>query len=299
MQQPTTLFEAWKAARLGSAPPVEIGVGTVLQSSTKQFVMRFTPEDAKALLQHVHPRQRKVSERRVKHLLRAMQSGQWHEPPFTFDSIAFDTEGRLCNGRHRLTALAQHDKPLSFFVIIGVKSPADLPLPEGDSGAVRPKHFVAGIDRNNWAVLTYLARCVYTDKTPARTDVQLLYPMFAAALAAIPRTTTHSPAASIRAAFVFSWTEANGTLLGSIIAEQWRAYCRVEVAAMWPSIARLYKKIHEARAVKSEGGGEQDFRFQSALYALRNPEAMKILRQADAYQIVRQWVARKMQQEAA
>lgn len=287
MQQPTTLFEAWKAARLGSAPPVEIGVGTVLQSSTKQFVMRFTPEDARLLLQNVHPRQRKLNGKRVQQYLRSMQTGKWHEPPYTFDSIAFDTEGRLCNGLHRLTALSQHDKPLSFFVIIGIKTPDDMPLPEGDQPLVRSKAYVSGIEGHAWAVMTYLAEWVHGVDAPARTDVQALHVLFADALTAIPRFTAHAPAAPIRAAFVFSYAQSAFEVHRQQVAEQWRAYCTVEVNAMWPSIGRLYKKMQEHK-----GGGHdlRHQRFESAMYAIDHPEAMRIIRQADAGQRVADWV---------
>lgn len=279
-------------------PSTLVGVGVVQRlEGVQQFVLRISPADAVRLLQNVHPRQRKVNANRVKEFLRSMQSGDWHEPPFTFDSIAFDAEGRLCNGRHRLTALAQYDKPLSFFAMVGVKSPREMPLPEGDSNMPRSKAFVAGIEKNEWAVITYLARCIYGGKSVARVDVQSMYPLFTAALAAISRTTTHPPAAPIRAAFVFAWATAD-FVMRQHIAEQWRAYCRVDVISMCPSTARLYKKIRETRAVKSEGGGEQDFRFESAVYAIFNPNAMKIFRQSDAKLMVREWVEKARQEGA-
>lgn len=298
MQSVTTLHDIRLAKRSAPAailPPSLIGVGMAQHMpDVHQFVLQITPTDAARLLQNVHPRQRKVNGDRVKQLLRSMQTGQWHEPPYTFDSIAFDAEGRLCNGAHRLTALSQYDKPLSFFAIVGVKSPDDMPLPEGDSNLPRTKAFVAGIDRNEWAVLNYLAGLSFGGKATARTDVQLLYPVFADALAAIPRVTTHSPAAPLRSAFAFLYASAD-FVTGQQIAEQWRAYCRVDVAEMWPSIARLYKKVHETREFKGLGSVGQDFRFECAVYAIRNPNAMKILRQSDAAQNVREWVTKAVQ----
>ncbi len=298
MEHVTTLQDIRRmhAAPLAPSLPAALaGIGAVLRmDGVRQFVLRLTPADAVLLLQNVHPRQRKVNGDRVKQLLRSMQSGQWHEPPYTFDSIAFDAEGRLCNGAHRLTALSQHDKPLSFFVIVGVKSPDDMPLPEGDSNLPRTKAFVAGIERNEWAVLTYLAGLSFSGKATARTDVQLLHPVFANALAAIPRMTTHPPAAPLRAAFVFLYATSD-FITGQQIAEQWRAYCRVDVAEMWPSIARLYKKVHETREFRGKGSVGQDFRFECAIYAIRNPNAMKILRQADAGLSVREWVTKEVQ----
>jgi hypothetical protein len=194
MYQVSTLHDVRKAMRPAANPMPSISAGKAIVSDVRQCIMRFTPEDARLLLQNVHPRQRKLNGKRVQQYLRSMQTGKWHEPPHTFDSIAFDAEGRLCNGLHRLTALSQHDKPLSFFVIIGVQSPDDMPLPEGDTGYPRNKAFVSGIERNSWAVISYLAEWVYNSDAPARTDVQALYPLLENALIAIPRMTTHSPA---------------------------------------------------------------------------------------------------------
>lgn len=264
-------------------------IGRVVQIDTTQCVMRFSPEDARQLLQNVHPKQRKVRKERVKQLLRTMQSNGWHEPPYTFDSIAFDIDGRLCNGLHRLTALAQHDKPLSFYVIIGVKSPEDMPLPEGDSNIPRPGSFVAGIERNEWATISYLANCVFGHHNIARIDVQSIYPLFAEALAAIPRITTHPPSAPIRAAFVFSYAAADYNAKQHI-AEQWRAYCCVDVASMCVSTGRLYKKLNETSGSKGFGKSDRDFRFESAIYAIRNPDAVRISRQSGIDQEVHEWV---------
>lgn len=297
MQTAATLYDLRRAARSNSLPPSLVGVGTVQSTQTHQLVMRFTPADAKRLLQNAHPKQRKINKARVQQLLRSMQTGQWHEPPFTFDSIAFDTEGRICNGLHRLTALAQYDKPLSFFVIIGVQSPDKMPLPEGDSGIPRPKSFVAGIERNEWAVVTCLAEYVFSNiKEVSRTDLQMLHPLFVDALAAIPRVTTHSPAAPIRAAFVFCYTQSSDAVYRQAIAEQWRAYCTVEVFQMWPSIGKLYKKIQSMGA--THGGGlslDRKIRFESTVYALRNPEAQRITRQPNAGQEVKAWVDQAVQ----
>lgn len=289
MYQVSTLHDVRKAVRPAANPMPTIRAGKAVVSDVRQCVMRFTPEDARLLLQNVHPRQRKLNGNRVQQYLRSMQTGKWHEPPFTFDSIAFDADGRLCNGLHRLTALSQHDKPLSFFVIIGVQSPDDMPLPEGDAGYPRNKAFVSGIERNSWAVTGYLAEWVYGGRSIARTDIQALYPLFESALIAIPRVTTHSPAAPIRAAFVFSYVQSAFEVHRQQVAEQWRAYCTVDVSAMWPSIGRLYKKIQESRAMK--GGSARHIWFESAMYAIDHPEVTKINRQTDAGQRVADWVA--------
>lgn len=284
----SSLYDIRKSTKAGILPPSLIGVGTVLPTELQQYVMRFTPQDAARILEHVHPKQRKVNPERVRTLFRAMQNGKFHEPPFTFDSIAFDTEGYLVNGRHRLTALSQFSAPLSFIVVVGVNSPDSLPLPEGDGGLPRSKWFIAGLDRNEWSVVNYLAEHIYGGN-PARTDVEQLFPLFAESLDAIRRTTQYSPAAPIRAAFVFCWAETNDAVYRQDIREQWIAYCKMDVASMWPSTARLYKKMQEySRA----GSTERHNQFASAIYAIKNPEAIKIRQQVDAPQLVKTFVSR-------
>jgi len=269
------------------SPRSPLGVGEIVPMETRQFVLRITPSEAAVLLGNLHPHQRRINNNRVAQYLRSMQTGDWHEPPFTFDSIAFDAQGRLCNGAHRLTALSRYDKPLSFYVIFGVESPDDMPLPQGDTGYARSKAFVAGIARNEWSVISYLAEHVFADATPAFTDVQSLHSLFADALVEIPRLDSSSPA-PVRAAFVFAFASGSDHLIRLHVAEQWRAYCHVDVAMMWPSIGRLYKKMTEVRG-RSKGADGRRFRFESAVYALDNPLATRILRQSDAGVRVREW----------
>ena len=267
------------------APPLP--VGRVCETGIRTHVMEFTPDDAKRILENVHPRQRKVSDGRVREYLRDMKVGAWHEPPFTFDSIAFDTEGRLCNGLHRMTALSLQDRSLRFLVVIGVLAPVDMPLPEGDGGIVRPKHFVAGRTKNEWAIVSYLAEHVY-GSTFSRMDVDRLWAVFGDGVDAIPRFTTRAPRAPIRAGFVFQWAAANDAIHRQQLVEQWRAYCKIDVAQMWPSVAQLYRKMQSA----GKGRTERHDQFARTMYALSNPEATQSRQDKDAASNVREWVQR-------
>lgn len=246
------------------APPLL--VGRVCESVARMHVMEFSPEDAKRILGNVHPRQRKASDGRVREYLRDMKAGAWHEPPFTFDSIAFDVEGRLCNGLHRMKALSMHDAPLRFYVLIGVVAPDNMPLPEGDAGMPRSKHFVAGRTRNEWAVVSYLAEHVY-GSTFSRTDVDRLWALFGDGVDALPRFTTIVPRAPIRAGFVFQWAVSNDAIYRQQVVEQWRAYCKLDVTQMWPSLARLYQNMQQ----QGKGRTERHTQFMRTVYALCNP----------------------------
>lgn len=271
------------AAENRIAPPLPYG--QVRITTVRMHVMEFTPEDAKRILENVHPRQRKASDGRVREYLRDMKAGAWHEPPFTFDSIAFDTEGRLCNGLHRMKALSMHDASLRFYVLIGVAAPDNMPLPEGDAGMPRSKHFVAGRTKNEWAIVSYLAEHVY-GSTFSRMDVDRLWAVFGDGVDAIPRFTTIVPRAPIRAGFVFQWTAASDSIHRQQIVEQWRAYCKIDVAQMWPSVAQLYRKMQSA----GKGRTERHEQFARTMYALSTPEATQSRQDKDAASNVREWV---------
>jgi hypothetical protein len=261
--------------------------GSVRETTARMHVMEFTPDDARRILENVHPLQRNVSDARVREYLRDMRSGAWHEPPHTFDTIAFDVEGRLCNGLHRMKALAMHDAPLRFYVLIGVLAPDGMPLPEGDAGLPRSKAFVAGRNRHDWAVMSYLAEHVYGSSTASRSDIDRLWPIFGAGCEATRRIVSNPPRAPIRAAFVFWWTTAADAVYRQQIAEQWVAYCRLDVTQMWPSLARLYQVMQQP----GKGRTERHTQFMRASYALANPTATQTREDKTAGEAVRSLVA--------
>lgn len=71
-----------------------------------------TPESAKLYLGH-NTNNRNISKIKVKEYLEQMLRGQWR---LSTDAIAFDTDGVLINGQHRLIALIEYGKPLQFLV---------------------------------------------------------------------------------------------------------------------------------------------------------------------------------------
>jgi hypothetical protein len=57
---------------------------------------------------------RKISKPLVANYARQMMAGNWH---FSWDCIAFDKDGNLLNGQHRLTACVRSNIPIKTFVI--------------------------------------------------------------------------------------------------------------------------------------------------------------------------------------
>lgn len=92
-------------------------------------IERVTPEMAREWLEH-NKGNRKISAERVASLVRQLYEDRFHLSP---DAIAFDADGRLYNGQHRLTAIVEaecsavlivlRDAPSNAFLVtdIGMK----------------------------------------------------------------------------------------------------------------------------------------------------------------------------------
>jgi hypothetical protein len=189
-----------------------------------------------------------------------------------------------------MTALAQHDKALSFFVIIGVESPGKLPLAEGDNGRPRSKAFVAGIEKSAFEVANYLTEQAMGAHAP-RTDVEAVYPLLAESISVMTRTTKTAPPAPVRAAFVFQHAATMDAIVRQQIAEQWIAYCKVDVLSLWPSIGRLFQLLQEKR----RGHKARGWQFAVTTYALLHPSATRLYEEKDASADVRNWITSQIQ----
>ncbi len=112
--------------------------------------IRITPEMAKHWLETANTTNRAVSQKHVQRLACDMTKGQWQ---LTHVGIAFDSNGILLDGQHRLWAVCMADVPVDMFVWHNVcpqskmaidcgkpRSMADILNLAGQNGAVRPQH---------------------------------------------------------------------------------------------------------------------------------------------------------------
>jgi len=83
----------------------------------QQRIEVITPEKAESYLQVTHPNQRPINAGRVRMYANEMTNGSWEIVP---DSIAFDENGYLVNGRHRLEAVLKADATITAFVASGL-----------------------------------------------------------------------------------------------------------------------------------------------------------------------------------
>ena len=75
-----------------------------------------TPEQATAYLQN-NTKHRKIKQKKVDEYIKEMQDGKWC---LNGKVLIFDRNGRLLNGQHRLSAVAQSGVPLTILVVRGV-----------------------------------------------------------------------------------------------------------------------------------------------------------------------------------
>lgn len=90
--------------------------GTVTPTITLETI---TPEAAEAMLGKLHPGQRNVRRAAVLEYAADMREGRWL---LTGATLQFDTEGRLTDGRHRLTAVVESGATVLFYVARGMST---------------------------------------------------------------------------------------------------------------------------------------------------------------------------------
>lgn len=134
-----------------------------MQKLEKRFneVWLIWPEDAKAYLEHNHPKNRKISKSKVLQYVNDMENDRWADTPFP---IIFTKDGVLLNGQHRLTAVVEVGSPCVFEVRI---VPDDSILEYLDNGKSRTvTDYIATKEKNIVsAVSTFAYAATYGDLT--------------------------------------------------------------------------------------------------------------------------------------
>lgn len=92
-------------------------------------VERITPEIAKEYLSH-NTKNRKINKRSVESLARDIKNNKFVR---THQGIAFDTEGTLIDGQHRLLAVIMANKPIEINITRGLQPEAAMSIDRGVS----------------------------------------------------------------------------------------------------------------------------------------------------------------------
>jgi hypothetical protein len=105
----------------------------------KSEVRTITPKEAAQWLKGRNGHNRPLSKTYVSYLANEIQSGKWR---LTHQGIAFDSDGVLVDGQHRLSAIVEAGKPVQMLITIG------LPIerfPIIDRGVARQMSVITGI----------------------------------------------------------------------------------------------------------------------------------------------------------
>jgi hypothetical protein len=108
-------------------------------SKINTTVMTVTPEMARTWLSNQAPN-RRLRPRIVETLVREIRSGNWR---VTHQGIAFDEDGKLVDGQHRLAAVAEASLPVQIMVTTGMEREAALRAV--DQGAIRTRGDLFGM----------------------------------------------------------------------------------------------------------------------------------------------------------
>ena len=123
-------------------------------------IQKITPKMAAKWLAENNDGNRGIRKDRVALLVRAILGNRWVP---THQGIAFDTDGNLIDGQHRLSAIVEAGQPVQLMVTTGLPREAMIAM---DRGAVRDTgdtlHLLHGID--NARFKTSLARIILAIK---------------------------------------------------------------------------------------------------------------------------------------
>lgn len=115
-------------------------------------IINVTPSMAQQFLASNAEFQRNLRTGEVKTLAAAMLRGEWI---LTHQGVAFDSDGKLIDGQHRLHAIIMADMPQDMLVVTGVDPSAFKVL---DIGAKRSTSDLLAIDKKEAGVVSFFAR---------------------------------------------------------------------------------------------------------------------------------------------
>lgn len=182
--------------------PVESTLG---DEEIKTRVVEVSPEKAAKWLERNHPNNREIAYGRVAGFANDMRDGHWK---VTHQGIAFDAEGRLIDGQHRLTAVIQSGATVRMMVVWNVGSFGD-PI---DCGRPRSLATLAQAPSKVVALVNGLRMLEqgYSDNVPMTlAGFQEVQGHHAEAIEAV-RTVAHHTrvTAGILAGFAYAWAIA-------------------------------------------------------------------------------------------
>jgi len=236
--------------------------------------MEITPAMAAEFLRRNerNPRKDMLDEKRVKAYAKAIKDGQWL---LHHQGIAFDAEGFLIDGQHRLSAVVLAGIAVVMNVTHGVPV---VSVGEIDRGIRRNIRCVLGIsDKRIGEIVSYLSRMVFGN---LHTAVQAQKMNEFVGICANDLITACGSArgrigvTAVRAGFVYAYMSAN---LNNEILHSYRKLILLDIRNVEqlvntpPGIRALFHRLAESKLRL-----RQDQAFAYSVVAARNPDAQKV-----------------------
>lgn len=149
----------------------------------KTSIINVTPAMAQKFLDSNAEFQRNLRIGEVKTLAEAMRRGEW---VLTHQGVAFDSNGRLIDGQHRLHAIIMSGLPQDMLVVNGVDPAAFKVL---DIGAKRSTADLLSIDKKEAGVVSFFAR-LKGSKRPSPQQCFTVYQDYIDQIQPVVRATT-------------------------------------------------------------------------------------------------------------
>lgn len=200
-------------------------------------VMTVTPHQAAKWLEKNIVGNRKINDKRVSFYADQIKRGIWK---VTHQGVAFDSEGNLIDGQHRLSAIVQAETPVQIAVISNAESSSFDAI---DGGMPRSLKDRTGIDKEDVAVCSIFYRIAIGDTGAAIAvnDIEYiyekLYPHFTLFREYKNKCRKGITVAPVQGAAILHMAEGHGTYA----AEQYRALVRLDFEDM-PKVVRAFYK---------------------------------------------------------
>lgn len=215
-----------------TAPPTRFRMTTTVEM--------IGPEKAEEYTRKAHPNQRKLRNNAVEQYAAAMKAGQWVLTP---DGIAFDCEGNLIQGNHRLHAILRSGMTLPFNVTRNASEKSFAVL---DQGLRRSYADAIGAPRKDIELATVMVRVISNNNAQGRSvhDAANIYyclrPYIDSMNAAWSRTSRAGITAAVRSGVLFRHVMGeNAAYLGKMYS----AMVTNDYESFSPVCAALYRRL--------------------------------------------------------
>jgi hypothetical protein len=213
-------------------------------------IRSYNPAEAKHILDHFNTQNRKIRSSWVKCMAEAMRRGEWK---LTHQGLAFDVDGILQDGQHRLAAVCESGVTVSFMVTLDMPKDNFSAL---DVHAKRSYGDLTGLDKRESEICTLLARQVYNSNniTPgqildmAKSGVLHRHQLI---IDLCPTTAAVFSSAPCRA--MASVMMLSGEYDSSYIMQSYRRLVLHKIEEMSKIEQKFFKRVYENRGIKTGG----------------------------------------------